>query len=129
MKPRVLLVDDDSTLRRVLRLALTGLGFQIVEAGSGEAALALLRAGPYDAVLLDIDMPGIDGIETCKEIRKLSRRPAVVMLTVHQSREYKVEASDAGADDYITKPFSFRELVERLRAVVENRSRSEQELC
>ena len=114
----VLIVDDERSIRLSLRTILANLGFDIVEAARGEEALALVRTAQFDAVLLDINMPGIDGVEVCKTIRKVSPRLPIVMLTVQDGEDRKVEALDSGADDYITKPFQLRELTARLRAAV-----------
>ena len=108
---RILVVDDESAIRRALRPPLMELGFQVAEASRGEEALQVLRNATYDAVLLDINMPGIGGIETL-------RRMPVLMLTVRDEEEDKVEALDLGADDYVTKPFSTRELIARIRSAV-----------
>jgi len=113
---KVLFVYDESSFRRVLRLSLAALGFNVEEASTGEQALALLGAGRYDVVLLDIDMPGMGGIETCKEIQKLSPRPTVLMLTVRDGEDDIAKAFEAGADDFVTKPFSLFDLAERVRA-------------
>jgi two-component system KDP operon response regulator KdpE len=115
---RILLVDDESAIRRALRPPLVELGFQVVEASRGEEALQLLRSGPVDVVLLDVNMPGIGGIETLRRIRAFAPRLPVIMLTVRDAEEEKVEALESGADDYVTKPFSTRELIARLRAAV-----------
>jgi two-component system KDP operon response regulator KdpE len=115
---RILLVDDESAIRRALRPPLVELGFQVVEASRGEEALQLLRSGPIDVVLLDVNMPGIGGIETLRRIRAVAPRLPVIMLTVRDAEEEKVEALESGADDYVTKPFSTRELIARLRAAV-----------
>ncbi len=112
---RILIVDDEAAIRRALRPPLTELGFQINEASRGEEALQLLQAGNIDVVLLDINMPGIGGIETLRRIRALAPRLPVLMLTVREGEEQKVEALELGADDYITKPFSVRELIARIR--------------
>ena len=117
---KVLIVDDESSLRCVLRVSLAARGFDAEEASTGEEALALLGARHYDLVLLDINMPGIGGIETCREIQKLSSRPAVIMLTVRDGEEDKAKAFEAGADDYITKPFPLRDLVARVWASLGN---------
>jgi two-component system, OmpR family, KDP operon response regulator KdpE len=114
----VLIVDDERAIRESLRTVLAGLGFGVVEAARGEEALALVNAALFDIVLLDINMPGIDGVEVCRKIRRRYPRLPIIMLTVQSCEENKVEALDAGADDYITKPFQLRELVARLRAVV-----------
>jgi len=118
----ILVVDDDSSARRALRVTLSGMGFAIVEAARGEEALSLVRANRFDAVLLDIDMPGMGGIETCRCIRHAIARLPILMLTVSDREEDKVIALDAGADDYITKPFRFRELTARLRSAVRRRN-------
>jgi two-component system KDP operon response regulator KdpE len=115
---KVLIVDDESSLRRVLRVSLAAIGFEAEEASTGEEALALLSADHYDVVLLDIEMPGQGGIETCREINRRSPRPAVLMLTVRDGKEDKAKAFEAGADDYITKPFRFPDLVARVRTAL-----------
>lgn len=114
----VLIVDDERSIRLSLRTILSGLGYAIVEAARGEEALSLIRSAEFDAVLLDINMPGMGGIEVCRIMRRSSPRLPIVMLTVQSSEDRKVEALDAGADDYITKPFQLRELIARLRAAV-----------
>lgn len=123
----VLIVDDESSIRVSLRTILSGLGFVIVEAARGEEALALVRAAQFDVVLLDINMPGMGGIEVCKLMRKTTPHLPIVMLTVQGSEDRKVEALDAGADDYITKPFQLRELIARLRAAVRRNRASEED--
>jgi len=114
----VLIVDDERSIRLSLKTILGNFGFDIVEAARGEEAVALVRSEQFDAVLLDINMPGIGGIEVCRIMRKVSPRLPIVMLTVQGSEDRKVEALNAGADDYITKPFQLRELTARLRAAV-----------
>ena len=105
---RVLVVDDELAIRRALRVPFVELGFQVGEASRGEEALHLLRAGVYDVVLLDVNMPGMGGIETLRRIRTFAPRLPVLMLTVRDTEEEKVEALELGADDYVTKPFSTR---------------------
>jgi two-component system KDP operon response regulator KdpE len=112
---RVLIVDDEAAIRRALRPPLSELGFQIHEASRGEEALQLLHSTQVDVVLLDINMPGIGGIETLRRIRAAAPRLPVLMVTVLDGEEEKVEALELGADDYITKPFSIRELIARIR--------------
>jgi two-component system KDP operon response regulator KdpE len=114
----ILVVDDEMSIRRALHTTLQKLGFRIVEAARGEEALSLVRANPFDAVLLDINMPGMTGIDTCKNMRRLFPRIPILILTVRDSEDDKVEALDAGADDYITKPFQLRELTARIRAAM-----------
>jgi two-component system KDP operon response regulator KdpE len=115
---KVLIVDDEPSIRHALHSTFGTLGFDIAEAVTGEQALPLLRAAKFDAVLLDINMPGMGGIEACRVIRRQFPQVAVVMLTVRDSEDDKVEALEAGADDYVTKPFPVRELVARVRAAV-----------
>jgi two-component system, OmpR family, KDP operon response regulator KdpE len=115
---RVLVVDDEPAIRRALRAPLLELGFHVTEASRGEEALQVLRATAYDVVLLDINMPGIGGIETLRRIRAFAPRLPILMLTVRDQEEDKVEALDMGADDYVTKPFSTRELIARIRTAV-----------
>jgi two-component system, OmpR family, KDP operon response regulator KdpE len=115
---RILVVDDESAIRRALRPPLVELGFQVAEASRGEEALQLLRATVFDAVLLDVNMPGIGGVETLRRIRAFAPRLPILMLTVRDKEEEKVEALDMGADDYVTKPFSTRELIARVRAAI-----------
>ena len=115
---RILVVDDEPAIRRALRPSLMELGFQLSEASRGEEALQVLRANPYDVVLLDVNMPGLGGIETLRRIRAFAPRLPVLMLTVRDQEEDKVEALDLGADDYVTKPFSTRELIARIRSAV-----------
>ena len=118
----ILVVDDDSSTRRALRVTLTGMGFTVVEAARGEEALSLARVTWFDAVLLDVDMPGMGGVEACRCIRRAVARLPILMLTVMDSEDDKVLALDAGADDYITKPFQVRELTARLRSAVRRRN-------
>jgi two-component system, OmpR family, KDP operon response regulator KdpE len=115
---RLLIVEDDPALRRSLRTTLDALGFDIGEAGNGEDGLIRLRMVDYEAVLLDINMPGIGGIETCRRIRRVYTKLPILMLTVRDSEDDKVEALEAGADDYVTKPFQTRELTARIRAAI-----------
>ncbi|WP_260704132.1 response regulator transcription factor [Edaphobacter flagellatus] len=114
----VLIVEDDAGIRQSLFETLTALGFMIGEAGNGEQALLRLRMIDYDAVLLDINMPGMGGIETCRSIYHTYPHIPIIMLTVRDGEDDKVEALDAGADDYVTKPFQIRELTARLRSAI-----------
>jgi two-component system KDP operon response regulator KdpE len=111
-------VDDEPSLRKVLRTSLSAGGFNVEEARSGEEALGVAQHKTFDLVLLDINMPGIGGVEACRRIRDLSPRAGIVMVTVRDLEDDKVQALEAGADDYITKPFRLRELIARLRAVL-----------
>ncbi len=114
---RILVVDDDAQIRRVMRVTLTGRGYEVDDAKSGEAALDKIRHERFDLVLLDINMPGMGGLETCREIRAHSD-VAIIMLTVRDTEADKVEALDAGADDYVTKPYRDAELLARIRAAL-----------
>jgi two-component system KDP operon response regulator KdpE len=114
---RILVVDDDPQIRRVMRVTLTGQGYEVDDVKSGDAALEKLRDARFDLVLLDMNMPGLSGIETCRLIRGQSE-VAIVMLTVRDSEEDKVAALDAGADDYVTKPYNAPELLARIRAAL-----------
>ena len=118
IKGKLLVVDDEAAIRWALRKTLQRMSFEIVEAETGEQAIALVRTIRFDAVLLDVSMPGMTGIEACRKIRKLMPLLAIVMLTVRNTEEDKIQALDAGADDYITKPFHVGELAARLRAAV-----------
>jgi len=110
-------VDDDPQIRRVMRSTLTAHGYQVSDARTGEEALEELRNTSYDLVLLDMNMPGMGGMEACRLIRS-SSEIAIIMLTVSNTERDKVDALDAGADDYITKPFSMPELLARIRATL-----------
>ena len=121
MAPRplhVLVVDDEPALRKVFRTSLAASGFAIEEARSGEEAVDILPQHPFDLVLLDINMPGIGGVEACREIRALAPKVGILMVTVRDAENDMVRALEAGADDYVTKPVRFRELVARMRAVL-----------
>jgi len=114
---RILIVDDDPQIRRVLRTALVAQGYEVADTRNGEEALEKLRDEKIDLVILDVNMPGMSGMETCREIRSTSDIP-IIMLTVRDAEPDKVEALDAGADDYITKPFGSPELLARIRAAL-----------
>lgn len=111
----ILVVDDEPQIRRVMRTSLTGQGYFVEDAKTGDEALERFRANRFDLVLLDMNMPGLSGLETCREIRG-SSDVSIIMLTVRNTEEDKVAALDAGADDYVTKPFSMPELLARIRA-------------
>lgn len=114
----ILIVEDDAMLRRTLRTTLTALDFDVGEASSGEDALTRLRMIDYDLVVLDINMPGMGGIQACKHIRRSYTRLPILMLTVRDNEDDKVHALDSGADDYVTKPFGIRELTARIRTAI-----------
>ena len=119
----LLLVEDDTSIRRGLKATLSALRFEIGEASTGEEALTRLRMVDYDLILMDLNMPGMGGVETCRRVRREFPQISILAVTVRDSEEDKVEALDAGADDYITKPFQIRELTARIRAVL-RRSRT-----
>ena len=114
---RILVVDDDPQIRRVMRAALTGESFEVSDVRTGEDALQAVRDTKFDLVLLDVNMPGMGGMETCRLIRANSEI-AIIMLTVRNAQQDKVAALDAGADDYVTKPFGMPELLARIRAAL-----------
>ena len=118
---KILIVDDAQQVRRVLRTALSSEGYTTYEAASGEEALDSIRAALPDAILLDVNMPGMGGLETCREIRRTMDVP-ILMLTVRNSERDKVLALDAGADDYVVKPFGMQELLARIRAALRRRT-------
>jgi len=115
---KALVVDDERTLRSVLRTCLTARNFSVEEASSAEEALNLLSQEKFDIVLLDINMPGMGGLEACRLIRGQAPQIGIVMATVRDAEADMVRALEAGADDYVTKPFRFGELVARLHAVL-----------
>jgi two-component system KDP operon response regulator KdpE len=114
----LLVVDDEPALRKVMHSSLAASGFAVEEAGSGGEALGAFEGKLFDLVLLDVNMPGMSGIDACRQIRAIAPRTGIVMVTVRESEEDKVRALEAGADDYVTKPFRLRELVARLGAVL-----------
>ena len=119
---KVLIVDDEVAIRRALHNTLTGMGFEVNEAFNGEAAVQMVGKAEYDVVLMDINMPGMGGIRACREIRRSLPRLGILMLTVRDREDDKIAALDAGADDYVTKPFPMRELAARIRAAVRRSS-------
>jgi two-component system, OmpR family, KDP operon response regulator KdpE len=122
---KILLVDDDAHVRRALRTTLASSGYTVVESRTGEEAIEEIQAdGTVDMVLLDIKMPGIGGFEACRKIRKISDVP-VLVISVCRTQEEKVQAFDAGADDYLVKPFGIQELLSRIHALRRRSSDSE----
>lgn len=113
----ILIVDDNPQIRRALRAILVPEGYAIIDARTGEEALDIIRRERVEVVLLDVNLPGMSGIETCKEIRRAGDVP-VIMLTVRNSERDKVQAFEAGADDYVVKPFGAKELSARVRATI-----------
>ena len=114
---RILVVDDDPQIRRVMRVTLTGHNYEVDDAKTGEEALERVREERFDLVLLDMNMPGMGGLETCRLLREHSEI-GIIMLTVRDTESDKVSALDAGADDYVTKPFNPPELLARIRAAL-----------
>ena len=125
MAIKLLVVDDEGEIRRVISGTLRRLGFEVCESSRGEEAISLLGMKQFDAVLLDVNMPGMGGIAACRAMRKISSTLPILMLTVRDSEDDKVMALEAGADDYVTKPFGVRELVARVKAVVRRTNNSE----
>lgn len=117
-KGTVLVVDDDIPLRRALHVTLSGMGFTVVDACRGEEAVSLIETAQFDAVLLDVDIPGMGGVEACRRMRYTRARLPILMLSAMDGVNVKEMALDAGADDYITKPFRLRELAARLRSAI-----------
>jgi two-component system response regulator MprA len=114
----VLVVDDEPAVRGSLRRALGLEGYEISTADDGQDALEALAESDFEAVILDIAMPGIDGIEVCRRVRRSGDRTPILMLTARDAVDDRVAGLDAGADDYLSKPFALRELVARLRALM-----------
>jgi two-component system KDP operon response regulator KdpE len=114
---KILIVDDDPQIRRVMRVLLAGAHYEVVDSRTGDDALIVFREFLPDLVLLDLNMPGMGGLETCRALRNGSDVP-IIVLTVRSEESDKVEALDAGADDYVTKPFSQEELLARIRAAL-----------
>lgn len=113
----ILVVDDEPQIRRVMLTTLASQGYSVVEVRSGEEALEKVRDMRPDLILLDVNLPGISGLETCREIRTTCDAP-IIMLTVRNTERDKVQALDAGADDYVVKPFGVEELMARIRAAL-----------
>jgi len=111
-------VDDEPALRKTIRVSLAASGFSVEEVGNGGDAVGAVRQRPFDLVLLDVNMPGMSGVEACRQIRAIAPRMGIIMVTVRDAEDDKVRALEAGADDYVTKPFRFRELIARLGAVL-----------
>ena len=117
MDERVLLVEDDASIREVASMGLRGAGLGVETAADGRDALARFRAEPYDLVVLDIMLPELDGLEVCREIRRSSRVP-ILMLSARSDTVDIVVGLELGADDYVTKPFEMAELIARIRALL-----------
>ena len=117
MKTKILLVDDDPNIRQLVRLSLDKEGFDVTEADRGDTALKEFKAAPPNLMLLDVMLPGMDGWQVCREVRKVSNIP-IIMLTAKDETFDKVLGLELGADDYVVKPFDAKELVARIKAVI-----------
>ncbi|MGC2511447.1 MAG: response regulator transcription factor, partial [Acidobacteriaceae bacterium] len=114
---KVLIVDDEAQIIRVLSMACTAQGYRVKSSSDGESALNVLKGWAADLVITDLSMPNMDGVDLCRAIRKQSNVP-ILVLSVRNQEKIKVEALDAGADDYVTKPFQIDELLARVRAAL-----------
>ena len=114
-RPHILVVDDEPQITRVLRTSLSAQGYDIRVANSGEMALEIMKDWQPSLIITDLSMPSIDGVQLCRTVRAVSQVP-IVVLSVRDKEQQKVEALDAGADDYVTKPFGMNELLARVRA-------------
>src|SRR5487761_1414690 len=114
---RILIVDDEAQIIRVLSMACTAQGYRVKSASDGQSALNVLKSWSANLVITDLSMPKMDGVELCRAVRKQSNVP-ILVLSVRNQEKIKVEALDAGADDYVTKPFQIDELLARIRAAL-----------
>jgi two-component system KDP operon response regulator KdpE len=121
---KILVVDDEPQIARLLRAGLTANGYEVTAAATGEQALGLLAIRHFDLLLLDLGLPGIDGLEVCRSLRSWSSLP-ILILSVQDREEEKIAALDLGADDYVTKPFSMGELLARVRAALRHAAQRE----
>jgi len=115
---RVLVVEDETKMRDVLQRGLEAAGYAVEAAADGEEGLARVAAGDHDAIVLDIKLPGIDGFEVCRQLRRAEVWTPVLMLTARGDIDDRINGLDAGADDYLVKPFAFGELLSRMRALI-----------
>jgi len=121
--PVILIIDDEPQILRALKTILTARRFQVVLAKTGEQGLSQAAAQPPDAVILDLSLPDMDGIQVCEQIRQWSRVP-IIVLSVRDNERDKVAALDKGADDYLTKPFGIEELLARIRVALRHSEQS-----
>jgi len=124
---RILVVDDEPPIRRFLRTALTAAAYRVEEAGDGESALDFLKSNPVDLVILDLGLPGMDGLEVVRRLRGQSGATPIIILSSRDDEAGKVAALDLGADDYVSKPFGMEELSARIRAALRHRLQQEGE--
>ena len=122
-KQKILIADDEAQIREILRIYFEKEGFEVIEAEDGAAAILKVQSEKPDILLLDIMMPVLDGIEVCKQVRKMSDLP-IIMVTAKDDDDDRIAGLEIGADDYITKPFNSREVVARVKAVL-RRARSD----
>jgi two-component system, OmpR family, KDP operon response regulator KdpE len=123
--PHILVVDDEPQITRVLRTALTSQGYEIRVANDGEMALEIMKDWTPSLIITDLSMPQLDGVQLCRRVRAVSQVP-ILVLSVRDQERQKIEALDAGADDYITKPFSMNELLARVRANLRRTPKTEE---
>ena len=122
---KLLIVDDDRALRDALRRGLNLAGYEVVDAGTGLEALEQIREQSPDALILDIGLPDVSGLEVCRRLRAQGQRVPVLMLTARNAVEDRIDGLDAGADDYLVKPFDLGELIARMRALLRRSAPSE----
>lgn len=125
--PRILIVDDEPAIRRFLRTALGAQQYRVEEAGGGEEALDFLQRNPVDLIVLDLGLPGMDGLEVVRRLRQAGSATPIVILSSRDDEAGKVAALDLGADDYVSKPFGMEELSARIRAALRHRLQQEGE--
>jgi two-component system KDP operon response regulator KdpE len=125
--PRILIVDDEPAIRRFLRTALGAQQYRVEEAGGGEEALDFLQRNPVDLIVLDLGLPGMDGLEVVRRLRRAGSATPIVILSSRDDEAGKVSALDLGADDYVSKPFGMEELSARIRAALRHRLQQEGE--
>jgi len=125
---RILVVDDEPAIRRLLKTSLASQDYLVSEAADGAAALAALKRDPFDVLVLDLGLPGMDGFEVIRQLREGRSALPIIVLSARADETGKVRALDLGADDYVTKPFGIEELLARIRAAVRHRLQQEGEL-